>query len=114
MVAQPITVVLLARTVGYPLTEGCIVWSIILYVVTGAFWLRSYGCCPDRNRFDGGEITGLLDLVDQDRQHAIEPIALHLTQLIDRAGGDLLQSSFPRYRAGTLLEVGVYPVSPKN
>jgi uncharacterized membrane protein len=39
VVAQPITGVLLARTVGYPLTEGWIVWSIILYVVTGAFWL---------------------------------------------------------------------------
>ena len=39
VVAQPITGVLLARSVGYPLTEGWIVWSIILYVVTGAFWL---------------------------------------------------------------------------
>jgi uncharacterized membrane protein len=39
VVAQPITGVLLARTVGYPLTEGWIVWSIILYLITGAFWL---------------------------------------------------------------------------
>jgi uncharacterized membrane protein len=39
VVAQPITGLLLARTVGYPLTEGWIVLSIILYLVTGAFWL---------------------------------------------------------------------------
>jgi uncharacterized membrane protein len=40
VVAQPITGVLLAKTLGYPLlTEGWIVWSIILYLITGAFWL---------------------------------------------------------------------------
>jgi uncharacterized membrane protein len=39
VVAQPITGVLLAREAGYPLTEGWIVLSIILYLVTGAFWL---------------------------------------------------------------------------
>jgi uncharacterized membrane protein len=39
IVAQPITGVLLARTVGYPLTEGWILWSIVLYLITGAFWL---------------------------------------------------------------------------
>lgn len=39
VVAQPITGVLLAREVGYPLTEGWIVLSIILYLVIGAFWL---------------------------------------------------------------------------
>lgn len=39
VVAQPITGVLLAREVGYPLTEGWIVLSIILYVLIGAFWL---------------------------------------------------------------------------
>jgi uncharacterized membrane protein len=39
VVAQPITGVLLAREVGYPLTEGWIVLSTILYVVIGAFWL---------------------------------------------------------------------------
>jgi uncharacterized membrane protein len=37
--AQPITGVLLARTVGYSLGEGWILWSIVLYVLTGAFWL---------------------------------------------------------------------------
>jgi|SRR5215217_240017 len=36
---QPITGVLLAHEVGYPLTEAWIVLSIGLYVVTGAFWL---------------------------------------------------------------------------
>ena len=39
VVAQPITGVLLARTVGYELTEGWIVASIGLYLFTGAFWL---------------------------------------------------------------------------
>ena len=39
VVAQPVTGVLLARTVGYSLSEPWIVWSIILYAVTGAFWL---------------------------------------------------------------------------
>lgn len=39
VVAQPVTGVLLARSVGYPLTEGWIVASIALYLVTGAFWL---------------------------------------------------------------------------
>ena len=39
VIAQPITGILLARTVGYSLSEGWIVASILLYLVTGAFWL---------------------------------------------------------------------------
>src|SRR5436190_12093777 len=39
VVAQPVTGVLLARTVGYSLWEGWIVWSIALYILTGVFWL---------------------------------------------------------------------------
>jgi uncharacterized membrane protein len=39
VVAQPVTGVLLAREVGYSLREGWIVLSIVLYVVTGLFWL---------------------------------------------------------------------------
>ena len=39
VVAQPITGVLLALQVGYPLTEGWIVLSLVLYLVTGVFWL---------------------------------------------------------------------------
>jgi uncharacterized membrane protein len=39
VVTQPITGWLLARHVGYPLTEGWIVTSILLYLATGAFWL---------------------------------------------------------------------------
>lgn len=39
VVAQPITGWLLAREVGYDLSEGWIALSIILYMVTGAFWL---------------------------------------------------------------------------
>ena len=39
VIAQPITGVLLARSVGYSLGEGWIVASIALYLFTGAFWL---------------------------------------------------------------------------
>ena len=39
VVAQPVTGILLANHVGYPLTEGWIIASILLYLVTGAFWL---------------------------------------------------------------------------
>jgi uncharacterized membrane protein len=39
VVAQPVTGLLLARSVGYPLGEGWIVASILLYLLTGAFWL---------------------------------------------------------------------------
>lgn len=39
VVAQPVTGVLLARSVGYSLGEGWIVASIALYLFTGAFWL---------------------------------------------------------------------------
>jgi uncharacterized membrane protein len=39
VVAQPVTGVLLARLVGYSLTEGWILASIALYLLTGAFWL---------------------------------------------------------------------------
>jgi len=39
VVVQPVTGWLLALEVGYPLTEGWILLSIILYIVTGLFWL---------------------------------------------------------------------------
>ncbi len=39
VIAQPVTGVLLARSVGYDLGEGWIVASIALYVFTGLFWL---------------------------------------------------------------------------
>jgi uncharacterized membrane protein len=39
VLAQPVTGLLLARTAGYPLGEGWIVLSILLYLFTGAFWL---------------------------------------------------------------------------
>ncbi len=39
VVVQPITGLGLAHLVGYPITEGWILMSIILYVVTGLFWL---------------------------------------------------------------------------
>ena len=39
VVAQPITGLLLVRHVGYSLTDAWIMWSIVLYVITGAFWL---------------------------------------------------------------------------
>jgi len=39
VVVQPVTGVALAWNVGYPLTEGWILLSILLYLFTGAFWL---------------------------------------------------------------------------
>lgn len=39
VIAQPVTGVLLARAAGYSLTEGWIVLSVALYILTGAFWL---------------------------------------------------------------------------
>ncbi|MDR6294135.1 putative membrane protein [Inquilinus ginsengisoli] len=39
VVVQPITGALLARTAGYPLFEGWIGLSLLLYLVAGAFWL---------------------------------------------------------------------------
>ena len=39
VVVQPITGVALAWHVGYSLWEGWLVLSILLYLVTGAFWL---------------------------------------------------------------------------
>lgn len=39
VVAQPATGLLLARELGYSLGEGWILLSILLYLVTGAFWL---------------------------------------------------------------------------
>lgn len=39
VVAQPVTGIALAHVVGYSLAEGWIALSILLYLVTGAFWL---------------------------------------------------------------------------
>lgn len=39
VVAQPVTGVALAWHVGYSLTDGWIMLSILLYLFTGAFWL---------------------------------------------------------------------------
>ena len=43
VVLQPITGLALVWNVGYALGEGWIVLSIILYLVTGAFWLPVVG-----------------------------------------------------------------------
>lgn len=39
VIVQPVTGYLLARALGWPMSEGWIVLSLALYVVTGAFWL---------------------------------------------------------------------------
>lgn len=39
VIVQPVTGYLLARAAGWPMTEGWIVLSLVLYVVTGVFWL---------------------------------------------------------------------------
>ena len=38
-ILQPVTGYLLVRTIGWPLEEGWISLSLLLYVVTGVFWL---------------------------------------------------------------------------
>ncbi len=39
VIAQPITGYLLARLAGWPLTEGWLLLSVALYILTGCFWL---------------------------------------------------------------------------
>src|SRR3954465_11308586 len=39
VVAQPITGIALVHQAGYSLTDSWIMLSIVLYLVTGAFWL---------------------------------------------------------------------------
>lgn len=39
VVVQPITGLWLAHRIGWPLSEGWIALSLVLYAVTGAFWL---------------------------------------------------------------------------
>lgn len=39
VVLQPITGAWLAHLAGYPLFSGWIGWSLLLYLITGAFWL---------------------------------------------------------------------------
>jgi uncharacterized membrane protein len=39
VVLQPVTGSLLALHVGYSFWDGWIVWSMVLYVITGALWL---------------------------------------------------------------------------
>ena len=39
VVLQPVTGVLLARAVGWPLSEGWLVLSVVLYIAVGGFWL---------------------------------------------------------------------------
>lgn len=39
VIIQPITGYLLARAIGWPLTEGWLMWSLILYFVVGVFWI---------------------------------------------------------------------------
>jgi uncharacterized membrane protein len=39
VIVQPVTGYLLAQSIGWPLTEGWIALSLVLYVVAGLFWL---------------------------------------------------------------------------
>jgi uncharacterized membrane protein len=39
VVLQPLTGAWMAHVAGYPLFSGWIGWSLLLYLVTGAFWL---------------------------------------------------------------------------
>ena len=39
VIAQPVTGVMLARAIGWPLTQGWLLAALALYALTGAFWL---------------------------------------------------------------------------
>jgi len=39
VIIQPITGALLALEIGWPLTQGWVLWSILLYIFVGVFWL---------------------------------------------------------------------------
>jgi len=39
VIVQPITGALLAREIGWSLTEGWVLWSLLLYGFVGLFWL---------------------------------------------------------------------------
>ena len=39
VIVQPITGTLLALEIGWPLTQGWVLWSLLLYVFVGVFWL---------------------------------------------------------------------------
>jgi len=39
VVVQPVTGALLVRDVGYAFSDAWILWSLVLYVLAGAFWL---------------------------------------------------------------------------
>lgn len=39
VIIQPLTGVLLAKSIGWPLTQGWVLWSILLYIFVGLFWL---------------------------------------------------------------------------
>ena len=59
VVIQPITGVLLAINIGWPLTESWLLLSIILYVLIGCFWLpvvwiQHRLCVLAREARDGG------------------------------------------------------------
>ena len=38
-IAQPLTGYFLAQSAGWPLTSGWVMWSLLLYVFVGVFWL---------------------------------------------------------------------------
>lgn len=43
VIVQPVTGYLLARLLGYPVFDGWIALSLILYALTGAFWIPRLG-----------------------------------------------------------------------
>ncbi len=71
VIAQPITGSLLALETGWPLTKGWVLWSMLLYVFVGAFWLP---------------VTWI--------QHKLRDIARHAVH----EGGELPKQYFRLYR----------------
>lgn len=65
VVAQPVTGILLAREAGYSLWEGWIMLSILLYMVTGAFWLPVVWMQMEMRKLAAEAATGGLPLPER-------------------------------------------------
>jgi len=39
VIIQPLTGILLAKSIGWPIMQGWVLWSLLLYVFVGLFWL---------------------------------------------------------------------------
>lgn len=67
--AQPVTGYLLAREIGWDMTEGWIVLSLVLYVGVGVFWLPVVWMQHEMRNLTRGALAAAAPLPD--RYHAL-------------------------------------------